>query len=156
MKKISEFICKHRWMIVIFSGLLLIPALFGYIATKINYDLLVYLPSDIETLKGQEVLTDDFGMGAFSVAVVEKMPQKELLQLEEKIEQVDGVNQVLSMADLTGTAIPVDFLPSAVREKIMHDDTQLMLITFRDGTSDEQTLEAVEKIRDLAGESYFT
>lgn len=153
MKKISEFICKNRWAIVIFSGLLLIPALFGYITTKINYDLLVYLPSDIETLKGQKVLTDDFGMGAFSVAVVEKMPPKELLQLEEKIEQVDGVNQVLSMADLTGTAIPLDFLPSTVREKMTHGDAQLMLITFRDGTSDEKTLDAVEEIRNLAGES---
>ncbi len=153
MKKISEFICKHRWLIVILSGLLLIPALFGYIATKVNYDLLVYLPSDIETLKGQEILTDEFGMGAFSVAVVENMPQKELLQLEEKIGQVEGVNQVLTMADLTGTAVPVDFLPTTVREKMTHDGTQLMLITFHDGTSDEKTLNAVEEIRNLAGES---
>lgn len=153
MKKISEFICKHRWLIVIFSGLLLIPALFGYMATKVNYDLLVYLPSDIETLKGQEILTDEFEMGAFSVAVVENLPQKDLLQLEEKIEQVDGVNQVLSMADLTGTAMPMDFLPTTVREKMTHDDAQLMLITFHDGTSDEKTLDAVEEIRNLAGES---
>lgn len=85
MNKISEFICKHRWAIVILSGLLLIPALFGYITTKINYDLLVYLPSDIETLKGQEVLTDDFGMGAFSVAVVEKMPQKSFCSWRKKL-----------------------------------------------------------------------
>lgn len=152
MKRISDFICKHRWLVAIVSGLLLVPALFGYLATKVNYDLLVYLPSDIETLEGQEILTNEFGMGAFSVAIVEKMPTKQLLELEEKIRDVDTVNQVISLADLTGTTIPTDFLPSAIREKVAHDDTQLMLITFREGTSDEATLNAIEEIRRLAGE----
>ncbi len=153
MKRISDFICKHRWAIVILSLILLIPSALGYFATKVNYDLLVYLPSDIETLKGQEILTDEFGMGAFSVAVVEKMPQKQLLELTEKIKQVESVNQVISIADLTGTTIPLDFLPTKVREKVAHDDTQLMIITFRGGTSDEQTLDAVEEIRRMTGES---
>ncbi len=153
MKKFSEFICKQRWLIVIISGILMIPALFGYLATRINYDLLVYLPSDIETLEGQEILTEEFGMGAFSVAVVENMPQKELLELENKISGVEGVNQVLSLADLAGTAVPLDFLPTAVREKAMREGSQLMLITFSEGTSDEQTLNAVEEIRRIAGQS---
>lgn len=153
MKKISEWICRHRWAIVIFSGLLLVPAIWGFISTKVNYDLLVYLPADIETLKGQEILTDEFGMGAFSVAVVEDMPQKELLRLEEQISKVDSVNQVLTLADLTGTALPMDFLPSAVREKATHDGTQLMLITFSESTSDEKTLAAIEEIRELADDS---
>lgn len=150
MKRISELICKHRWLIVIFSAILIIPAVLGYIGTKVNYDLLVYLPSDIETLAGQEVLTEEFGMGAFSVAVVEDMPQKELVQLEEEVRGVDGVNQVMSLADVTGTAIPIDFLPSAVRDKVTHDGAQLMIITFTDGTSDDQTLAAVEEIRTIA------
>lgn len=153
MKKFSEFICKHRWLIVMLSGLLIIPAIFGYAATHVNYDLLVYLPSDIETLKGQEILTEDFGTGAFSVAVVKNMPQKDLLNLEDKIREVESVNQVISIADVTGTAIPLDFLPSEVREKAIRDDSQLMLITFSEGTSDEKTLDAVEKIRNIAGES---
>lgn len=153
MKKFSEFICKHRWLIVVLSGLLIIPAIFGYVATRVNYDLLVYLPSDIETLKGQEILTEDFGTGAFSVAVVKNMPQKDLLNLEDKIREVESVNQVISIADVTGTAIPLDFLPSEVREKAIRDDSQLMLITFSEGTSDEKTLDAVEKIRGIAGES---
>lgn len=153
MKKFSEFICKHRWLIVVLSGLLIIPAIFSYAATRVNYDLLVYLPSDIETLKGQEILTEDFGTGAFSVAVVKNMPQKDLLNLEDKIREVESVNQVISIADVTGTAIPLDFLPSEVRKKAMRDDSQLMLITFSESTSDEKTLDAVEKIRDIAGES---
>lgn len=153
MKKISEFICQHRLLIVILSGILIVPALLGYVSTKVNYDLLVYLPSEIETLEGQEILTEEFGMGAFSVAVVEKMPAKQLLDLEEKIRNVEGVKQVISLADLTGTAIPTDFLPSEIKEKVTHDDTELMVITFRDGTSDENTLAAVEEIRSLAGQS---
>lgn len=153
MQRISDFICKHRWAIVILSLLLMIPAALGYFATKINYDLLVYLPSDIETLAGQEILTDEFGMGAFSVGVIEKMPPKQLLQLTEQIKQVSGVNQVLTLADLTGTTIPVDFLPTAIREKLTHDDTQLIFITFRGGTSEEETLSAVEEIRNMTGKS---
>lgn len=153
MKRISDFICKHHIAIVICSLLLLIPAAWGYVSTKVNYDLLVYLPSDIETLKGQEILTEEFGMGAFSVGVVEKMPAKELLQLTEKIKKVESVNQVVTMADLTGTAVPLDFLPSDVRNKLTHDDTQLMIITFKNGTSDDATLAAIEEIREIADNS---
>ncbi len=149
MKRISEFICKHRWLMIILSGILLIPALLGYIATKVNYDLLVYLPSDIETIKGQEILTEEFGMGAFSMAVVEDMPAKQLLELAENIREVPSVKNVITATDLTGTMIPLEFLPSDIRSKLTHDGTQLMLITFVDGTSDENTLSAVEQIRSL-------
>ena len=152
MKKFSDFICRHRVGIVVLSIVLMVPALLGYIATKVNYDLLVYLPSDIETIEGQRILTDEFGMGAFSAAVVEKMPAKQQLGLEEKIRAVEGVNQVLSLADLTGTAFPVEFLPSELREKLAHEDSQLILITFRDGTSDDATLAAVEQIRAITKE----
>ena len=153
MRKISDFICRHHWAIVLGSLLLMIPALFGYIATKVNYDLLVYLPSDIETIKGQEIMTEEFGTGAFSIAVLENMPAKETLELEDKIRDVESVNQVLSLADLTGTAVPMDFLPSEIREKATHDNTQLMIITFANGTSDEATLAAVEEIREITGKS---
>ena len=152
MQKISDFICRHRWAIVLSSILLMIPAVLGYLATKINYDLLVYLPSDIETIKGQEIMTEEFGTGAFSVAVLENMPTKETLKLEDEIREVESVKQVLSLADLTGTTIPIDFLPSEVREKATHDNTQLMLITFANGTSDDLTLAAVEEIREITAE----
>lgn len=152
MKRISDFICKHRLAIVIASLLLMIPAVWGYISTRVNYDLLVYLPSDIETLKGQEILTDEFGTGAFSVAVVEQMPTKDLIKLTEQIKQVESVNQVISINDVTGTSIPTDFLPSTVRDKLTHDDTQLMIITFQNGTSDDRTLAAIEEIREIADE----
>lgn len=152
MRKISDFICKHRWMIVILSVLLLIPATLGYIATRVNYDLLVYLPSDIETIKGQNIMTEEFGTGAFSIAVLQDMPAREALKLEDDIRAVDTVNQVISINDITGATIPIDFLPSDIREKVAKDNTQLMIITFKNGTSDAATLDAVAKIRNLAGE----
>lgn len=152
MRKISDFICKHRWMIVILSVLLLIPATLGYIATRVNYDLLVYLPSDIETIKGQNIMTEEFGTGAFSIAVLQDMPAREALKLEDDIRAVDTVNQVISINDITGVTIPIDFLPSDIREKVAKDNTQLMIITFKNGTSDAATLDAVAKIRNLAGE----
>lgn len=152
MRKISDFICKHRWMIVILSVLLLIPATLGYIATRVNYDLLVYLPSDIETIKGQNIMTEEFGTGAFSIAVLQDMPAREALKLEDDIRAVDTVNQVISINDITGATIPIDFLPSDIREKVAKDNTQLMIITLKNGTSDAATLDAVAKIRNLAGE----
>lgn len=152
MRKISDFVCKHRWMIVILSVLLLIPATLGYIATRVNYDLLVYLPSDIETIKGQNIMIEEFGTGAFSIAVLQDMPAREALKLEDDIRAVDTVNQVISINDITGAAIPIDFLPSDIREKVAKDNTQLMIITFKNGTSDAATLDAVAKIRNLAGE----
>lgn len=150
MKKFSNLICRHRWLIVALSLLLTIPAFWGFIATKVNYDLLVYLPSEIETIKGQEIMTEEFGTGAFAIAVVENMPAKETLKLEEDFRAVDGVRQVLSINDVTGTTIPLDFLPSELRENITHDDTQLMLMTFAEGTSDDKTLSAVEEMREIA------
>lgn len=153
MHKFSEFVCKHRVLIVIAALVLLIPATLGYFATKINYDLLVYLPSEIETLKGQEVLTEEFGLGAFAVAVVEDMPSKNLLALEEDFRSVEGVRDVLTLSDLTGTTLPLEFLPSEVREKAFAEDgSQMMMITFRQGTSDEQTLDAVAEIRSKANQ----
>lgn len=149
MKKIGNFVCKFKWVILVVSFLLLIPSCIGMYKTKINYDILVYLPEDIETLKGQHLLTDEFNMGAFSITVVDNMKDKDLLQLENEIKNIEGVNKVLSIADITGTTIPIDFLPSDIVRKVTNGNSKLMLITFNESTSDENTLLAVEKIREL-------
>ena len=153
MKKIGDFVCKYKWMIVIISFLLLIPAFIGMYNTRVNYDILVYLPKDIETLKGENILTEDFKMGAFSVTVVDNMADKDLLKLEDKIRDVNGVNKVVSISDLTGTTIPIDILPDTVRSKVANGNSKLMLITFKDSTSDDKTLSAVEKIRTITGDT---
>ena len=153
MKKLGDFVCKNKIMIIIISCLLLIPALIGMEKTKINYDILVYLPKDIETMKGQDILADDFNMGAFSTVVVENMSSYDILKLEDKIKKIDGVEKVVSLSDLTGTTIPKEMLPSEIVDKVSKGNSELMLITFKESTSNEETLDAVKEIRSITNES---
>jgi predicted RND superfamily exporter protein len=153
MKKIPELISKHKKTIIFITLLLMIPAIIGYKKTRINYDILVYLPSDIETMKGQDILTNDFNMGAFSVTIVENMNAKDLLKLENKIKDIDGVANVASYADLTGTTIPKEMLPNDIVNKISKDNSDLLLITFKDSTSSETTMKSVEKIREITNDT---
>lgn len=149
MKGIGKYIVKYKILIIVISLLLFIPSIIGMIKTKVNYDILVYLPKDIETLKGEHILTDDFNTGAYATIVVNNMPNKNLLKLEDKIKDVDGVVSVVSVADITGTTIPVEMLPKKVLNKVAVDDTKLLLVTFKNSTSDDKTLEAVSKIRKI-------
>lgn len=153
MKKIGEIVCKHNKLIIILCLFLLIPSLIGMYKTKINYDILVYLPEDIETIKGEKILTEDFHMGAFAIAIVENMPDKDILNLEDEIRKIEGVNKVVSINDITGTTIPIEFLPSSITEKIAHDNSKLMLVTFNESTSDDLTLSAVQKMREIVDEN---
>lgn len=153
MKKISEFVCNHSKLIVVIAVLLLFPAFIGMYMTKINYDILVYLPEDIETLKGEKILTDDFNMGAFSIIVVDNMADKDLLKLEERIRKIEGVNKVLSINDITGTTVPIEILPQNIVSKVAKNDSKLLLTTFATSTSDEVTLNSVKKIREITRNS---
>lgn len=153
MKKISKFITNNSKLIVITSILLLVPALIGYIHTKINYDILVYLPKDIETIKGQNILTDDFKTGAFSFVFIEDKKATNTLELESKIKRIDGVNKVFSIYDITDTTIPLDIIPDEVKDKMIKKDSSLMLVTFYGSTSDEGTINAVRELRKVTKNS---
>ena len=153
MKKINQFITNHSVLVVVIAFLLLIPSLIGYVNTKINYNILVYLPSDIETIKGQDILTNDFGIGAFSFVTVNKMSNYDMLKLEDKIRKIDSVNLVASLADATDTTIPMDILPDDVLKKLHKDEKNVIVVTFENGTSDEVTMKAVEKLRSVVGDA---
>ena len=153
MKKISKIITNNSKLIVIISILLMIPALIGYVHTKINYDILVYLPKDIDTIKGQNILTDDFKTGAFSFVFVDNNKAVDTLKLESKIKKIKGVNKVFSIYDITDTTIPVEFIPDELKEKLVKKDSTLMLVTFDKGTSDEETIEAVRELRIVSKDS---
>ena len=152
MKKISKIITNNSKLIVIISILLMIPALIGYVHTKINYDILVYLPKDIETIKGQNILTNDFKTGAFSFVFVDNKAV-DTLKLESKIKKIKGVNKVFSIYDITDTTIPVEFIPDELKDKLVKKDSTLMLVTFDKGTSDEETIEAVRELRIVSKDS---
>lgn len=152
MKKFGSSICKNRVKILIITLILMIPALIGMKVTKINYDILVYLPEDIETIEGQNILTDEFGLGAFSVTIIDGMTPKDILSLESEIKEIDGVAKVASTYDIIGTTIPLNVLPSEITEKVKKDKSDLMLITFTNSTSHETTIKAVEEIKALTKE----
>ena len=149
MQKFGQFICKHRKFILILTLVLLIPSIIGMKATRINYDILVYLPDDIETIKGENILSEDFNMGAFSMIILDNMDTKDILSLENKIKELDNVEKAVSIADITGTGFPIEMLPDEVKDAFYKDDSTLMLVTFKDQISSDSTLDAVEKIRDI-------
>ena len=149
MNKLSRKIVDNKFLILVISLLLIIPSIIGYLSTRVNYDILVYLPKDIETLKGENILTDDFHMGSFSIMVVENMADKDLIKLEEDFREIDGVNRVVSINDFTGSTIPIDILPNEIKDKLARKNTKLVLATFENSTSDDLTLAAVQKMRDI-------
>ena len=152
MNKFGEFICKRRKIILVLSILLIIPAILGMKATKINYDILVYLPDDIETIQGENILSEDFNMGAFSVIILDDMKTKDILKLEDKIKEIEEVQKVISTADVLGTDIPTSIIPNDIKDKVYKDGSTMMLVTFRDGISEDSTVKAVETIREITDE----
>ena len=152
MNTLGKAICKYRKVILIISILLLIPAIIGIKATRINYDILVYLPNDIETIKGENILSEDFNMGAFSMVILENMQTKDIIKLENEIKKIDNVEKAVSIADVLGTGIPIDMIPNNLKDKIYKDNSTIMLITFKDGISSDTTLETIETLRNITDE----
>lgn len=152
MQRFGKFICKHSKLILVIALLLLIPSIFGIKATKINYDILVYLPDDIETIKGENILSDEFNMGAFSVIILEDMPTKDILKLEDDIKKLDNVEKVVSIADIVGTRIPIEMLPEEIKSAIYKDNGTIMLATFKEQISSDSTMKTVETLREITDE----
>lgn len=153
MEKFGQFICKHKVAILIISLLLLIPSIIGYKATRVNYDILVYLPDNIETIKGENILADDFDMGAFSVVILENMQSKDIIELEKQFREVGNVEKVVGLTDIIGTDVPLEILPDEIKDKLYKDNTTPVLVTFKDGISEDTTMETVEKLREISNEN---
>ena len=157
MKKFGKGVVKCRVLILILSIVLLIPSAIGYFNTRVNYDILSYLPDEIETMKGQEILKDDFGIGAFSLCVVEGMENKDVVALERKIEEVPHVKQVVWYDTIADLSLPMEVLPKEIYEVFNNDDTDstLMAVLYDTGMSEDETMDAVKEIRKLADGQCF-
>lgn len=155
MVKVGKKIVKFRVPILILSIILLIPAVWEYVNTRINYDVLTYLPEDIETMQGQEIMTNDFGIGAFSMLMVDGMEDKEIVKLKEKVEKVDGVENVLWYDSLADISVPQSVLPSKLYDEYNTEDGTMMAVFFKDGTSSDETMKAITEIRKITGEQCF-
>lgn len=151
MLKFGEFITKHKKIIVILAFLLLIPAIMGFLATRVNYDILVYLPSDIETIQGENLLSEDFNMGGFSVVLVDGMKPKQLAKLEKDIEGVGNVEKVLGITDVFGESYPTEMIPDDIKEAVYKGDTTAILVTYKDKISDDETTKTVRELRKIVG-----
>lgn len=157
MLKLGEKIVSARVVILILSFVLLIPAAYGYIKTRVNYDILSYLPKDIETMVGQDILVDQFGTGAFSLYVVEGMEDKEVSALKSKIENVDHVSKVIWYDSFADLSVPKDMLPEKLYNAFNNDDKDatMMAIIFDDTTSADSTMDAIEEIRKISDKQCF-
>ena len=155
MIKFGKGVVKLRVPIFIISLLLLIPAAIGMITTRVNYDILTYLPKDIETMKGQDILVNEFGTGAFSMCVLEDMENKDVVELKAKIEEVDHVKAVVWYDSIADLSLPMEFLPEDLVDKFNSEGTTLMAILFETSMSADETMDAIEEIRSLAEKGCF-
>ena len=155
MVKFGKKVVKYRVLILIIGVLLLIPSAFGYLNTRVNYDVLTYLPEDIETMVGQDILVNDFGTGAFSMFIVDGMEDKDVSKLKAKIEEVDHVERVLWYDSLADISIPKSMLPSKIYDVFNSETGTMMAIFFDEGTSADGTMDAIGEIRSIANEQCF-
>lgn len=155
MVKVGKKIVKYRVVILILGVLLLIPSALGFLKTRVNYDILYYLPDNIDTMKGQNILMDDFGKGAFAMEVVEGMSTKDTAAVKEKIEGVDGVADVIWYDSIADTSLPIDVLPDKLKDVFKTDNATLMAIFFDDTTSADKTMDAITEIRSITNKQCY-
>lgn len=153
--RFSKAVVKCRVPILIITLLLMIPAVLGMVGTRINYDMLDYLPSDMDTVVGQDLLKEDFGKGAFSFIILEDMPAKDVVALKEKIEKVNHVETVLWYDDLADISVPMELLPEKVWKEFNTDHSTMMAVFFDSATSEDVTMDAIREIRSIAGRQCF-
>lgn len=155
MIKAGKKIVKFKIPIFILSLLLLVPAVFGYISTRINYDIMTYLPNSLETVEGQDIMLDEFGMGAFSMVIVEDMEPKDVVKLKDEIKEINHVKDVLWYDSVMDISFPVEMLPDDIKDAFFQGDATMMIALFDDTTSSDETMEAVTQMRTLAKEQCF-
>lgn len=155
MLKLGEAVTRKRKLILVIAVLLLIPSVIGMMATRINYDVLSYLPDDIETIKGQDILLDEFGKGGFSMVMVDGMDKKDVAELKSKIEKVDHVDSVIWYDTLVDSSVPYEMIPKNIYNEFNSGDTTLMAVFFDESTSSDESMGAVSEIRKIGGKQCF-
>ena len=155
MVKVGKWIAKHKVLVLLIGLLLVIPSVIGIAETRVNYDLLSYLPDTLETVKGQDILVDEFGMGAFSMVIVENMDMEDVQKLEEKFSEVEHVKDVLWYDDVADITLPVEMIPEKYRKVFINGDATMMLVLFDNTTSSDTSMEAITELRKIANEQCF-
>ena len=156
MEKLAEKIAKHSKLILLLAVILLVPSVFGYFNTDINYDILSYLPDDLSTTKAEDILKDEFGCGSLAMLIVENMDDKDVAKIKDKVAQVDGVAEVLWIDDFMDLSVPKEILPNDMTDFLYNGDkSTMMIVKMEEGTATLKTQNAVESIRKIAGRQAF-
>ena len=153
--KFGKWLTRHKAVVLIIACLLLIPATIGYVSTRINYDLLSYLPNSLETVSGQDTMVDEFGMGAFSMIVVEDMEKKDIVALKEKLKKVNHVEDVIWYDDAMDITVPTEMLPDKLREGLFNGNATMMIALFDNTTSADSTMDAITEMRGIVKKQAF-
>lgn len=153
--KFGKWITRHKALVLILAFLLMVPAIIGYVSTRINYDLLSYLPDSLETVSGQDTMVDEFGMGAFSMIVVEDMENKDVVALKEKLEKVEHVEDILWYDDAMDITVPKEMLPEKLQEALFNGNATMMIALFDDTTSADSTMDAISEMRRIVKKQAF-
>lgn len=155
MKKLSQMIAKNRVIVIVLSLILLIPSIFGYFKTKVNYDILSYLPSDLETRQAQAILKEKFGCGSLAMLMVDNMENKDVEKLKKKVEGVEGVNEVIWINNFLDISVPMEILPSSLKDMMFSENSTLMIVKLNESDADISTQNAIQEIRDITGKQAF-
>ena len=153
--KLGEWIAKQRILILLVGVLLLVPSVIGIVKTRVNYDLLSYLPDTLETVEGQDIMVDEFGTGAFAMCVVDGMPMKDVQKMADEFSQIDHVKDVLWYGEVIDISVPTQLLPDNLRKKFFEGDAQLMVVFYDDTTSSDEAMGALTQMRRVADERCF-
>ena len=155
MIRFGEWIAKHRIAVLVIGILLLIPSAIGFLHTRVNYDILSYLPKDINTMKGQDILKDEFGKGGFSFVITEGMQPQEIAATADKIREIDHVADVVCYESLTDLRVPKEILPQKLLDAFSSGDSEIMAVFFDDTTSADSTLAAIDEMREVTSKQCF-
>lgn len=155
MKKLSQMIAKNRVIVIVLSLILLVPSIFGYFKTKVNYDILSYLPSDLETRQAQAILKEKFGCGSLAMLMVDNMENKDVEKLKKKVEGVEGVNEVIWINNFLDISVPMEILPSSLKDMMFSENSTLMIVKLNESDADISTQNAIQEIRDITGKQAF-
>ena len=155
MNKFGKFIAKHRVMVLIIATLLLLPALYGKINTKINYDILTYLPKDLESVKGQEILNEVFNSSATGMIIIENMEAQDVVKVKEKLSEIDGVKDITWVDDFLDISIPKEMLPNELKEMFYRENSTLLMLKYEEDSSSPLTQQAIVDIRKVLDKEAF-
>ena len=155
MINVGKWIARKKYFILAMCLLLIIPSFIGISNTKINYDVLSYLPDSLETVKGQDIMVDDFGMGAFSMVIVENMEEKDVVSLKEQMKKINHVSEVIWYDDLLDISVPIEMIPEKYKKEFNQGNATLLMVLFDDTTSSDSTMDAISELRKISRKQCF-